>query len=267
MFAAFLISITPSCKGITGDAIVATITRKTGLAFAGGKLEDGESPKEALKREVKEEIGYEISEIKQIYVGVVDNHLIGAFIANSFIDLKIECEQKVGYETINDLLISQSDLQIRRWCVEALISAGLRIDTLSQKAWVACFGSGTLQYSCSLGNHVKSKSLYLHERSAFELFGAECVSSSRITSGPPIAEGDNPFWTESLWNTRRLRAIWNLMRNNGPSSPQWISITDDSKWEGLGVIIEINSKNVDWWPDGFSAVIKFAEFKDGRFHN
>lgn len=266
MFAAFLISIVPSCKGITGDSLVATITRKTGLAFPGGKLESEETAKEALIREVKEEIGHDVSEIKHIYTGYVDDHSIGAFVAST-IDLKIDSEQKVGYETINNLLLSQSDLQIRKWCVEALIAAGLQLDTLSQKAWIACFGSGTLQYSYSFGNKVKCRDLYLHERSAFELFGAECISSSRLTSGPPIAEGDNPFWTESLWNTRRLRAVWQLMRTKGPFSPQWITITNDCKWEGLGVIIELTSKDVSWWPDSCHAVIKFAEYKNGMFCN
>ena len=82
-----------------------------------------------------------------------------------------------------------------------------------------------------------------------------------------IAEGDNPFWTESLWNTRRLRAVWQLMRTKGPFSPQWITITNDCKWEGLGVIIELTSKDVSWWPDSCYAVIKFAEYKNGMFCN
>lgn len=262
MFAAFLINIEPSCRGITGDSIVTTIIRKTGLAFPGGKLKSGESAEIALIRKVKEEINAEISNPIHIYTGIVDNETIGAYTA------KIINIDNHGYETINQLLISQADLQIRRWCVEALVAAGLNIHTLSQFAWIACFGSGTLQYSYAMGDKVKCKSMYLHERSAFELFGAECIPSSRIMTGPPLAVQDSPQWTEALWETRRLRIIWSIMRNNGSISPQWICVSDENeKWEGLGLSIPISKNDINWWPDGHSAVIKLAEYKNGKFSN
>lgn len=272
MHAVFLISITPSCKGITGDALITTITRKTGLACPGGIINPNESPEQALARKVKEEINHSVILPKHIYTGLVHDKQIGAFTDSVGVTVSsiINSGSAIGKyfpkdETINDLLISQADRQIKRWLVEALISAGLKIDTLSGYSWISCFGSGTLQYSLDCGNAVKSKSLYLHERSAFEFFDSECVSNSRITIGHSNAESDNPVWTESLWNTRKLRALSSLIRNKGSIAPQWIIISEDEKWEGLGLVIPINNLDLNWWPADHSAVIKFAEFKNGKW--
>lgn len=260
MYAAFLVEIESSCHGITGDATIATVLRKSGLALPGGRCVDDETPKKTLCQIIERETAHITDGLELVYEGLVHEHKIGAFVAKTLkhptpYDTKLD---HMKYDTIDNLLISQADLQIRRWLVEAILSCGLRLDTLSMQSWVSCFGSGTLQYSVAAGSSVKSKNLYLHERCAFELQGAECITSSRVAFGPPLAEGDCPKWTESLWNVRKLRATWPLMRKIGPVAPQYITISEDNRrWEGYGVVLQPSIADFAWWPAGYSAVIKF----------
>lgn len=259
MYAAFLIEIQSSCRGITGDATIATVLKKTGLALPGGKCDYDESPKRSLEKIIEQETKHTVKDLKLVYEGPVHDNKIGGFTANILNTSTLFDFSSIKYETINNLLVSQSDLQIRRWLVEAIISCGLHPSDLSKEAWIACFGSGTLQYSIAAGNSVKSVNLYWEERCAFELYGAECIASSRIASGPPIAEGDCRKWTEALWRVRQLRAMDALIMKIGPIAPQYITISEENKnrWEGLGIVLNITQRNISWWPNGYSAVIKF----------
>ncbi|MCD6576125.1 MAG: NUDIX domain-containing protein [Nanoarchaeota archaeon] len=68
--------------------------------FFGGRIEEGETPEEALKREIKEELTYDLRDFRFIgkaFAEVIPNHFVEAYIFLSPLDDKQKYfEQKEG---------------------------------------------------------------------------------------------------------------------------------------------------------------------------
>lgn len=201
------------CILVLRDGAVCAVQRKTSRpgedapwGLPGGKIDPGESPEEAAAREGREETGLplRVEDLREIMRGRHDE--TGCMVVTYWAPdpggalrpgVGEPPAQWVAWSVVTDpgpcAAFSAYNTQVRHAATHA-------IDEL----WIDAYGSGTLRRAREEG--MRWRDLYLAERTALEFgYGFQAIQGSRLTTGEPLAEGDDPATTETCWWARTLR--------------------------------------------------------------
>jgi ADP-ribose pyrophosphatase YjhB (NUDIX family) len=88
----FTVSVTAVIQDEKGRILLLdhVLRPQSGWGTPGGFIEPNEQPEDAIRRELKEEIGLELSDVEQVWVRTIQKHVEIVFSAKSAGDLKVQ---------------------------------------------------------------------------------------------------------------------------------------------------------------------------------
>ena len=182
-FAVFGLLTLGSCQAEMGS--IAVVRRRTGLGLPGGKVERGETPEEALRREFVEEAAADVVVQERLFEDCVAGNIVRTY--------RVTLGEKSPPEwaTPDELVEGQSLRDLSTYNLSVMLAAGMPLAALGEAAWIAALGPGP----CSTARPAAPPTANSTSTSAVPL--------SSDSSGTPASSLDSPAASRSPCRTRR----------------------------------------------------------------